>query len=175
MLISRFHSNKFVSYACVCVYVCVRMCVCTLALVCAYLCACAYRVRVCSLSRKNICCTFYTILCNFLFIVLKYCTNKGILCNKQPYILPNLLKINALQHFYYYCFSNLLIFKHLQIIFVFSQKSCSNTCVFQTFVIPLQRQTKGMTNKTKVTFYVPRIILHITLKGRHKRFNKLNV
>lgn len=142
MLISRFHSNKFVSYACVCVYVCVRMCVCTLALVCAYLCACAYRVRVCSLSRKNICCTFYTILCNFLFIVLKYCTNKGILCNKQPYILPNLLKIDALQHFYYYCFSNLLIFKHLQIIFVFSQKK-----LFKYLCIPNICYTFATSNK----------------------------
>lgn len=82
LLISCFHSNKFVSYACVCVYVCVRMCVCTLALVCAYLCACAYRVGVRSISRKNIDCTFYSILCNFLFIALNYCTYKAILCNK---------------------------------------------------------------------------------------------
>ena len=53
LLISCFHSNKIVLYACVCVYVCVRMCVCTLALVCAYPCvpvrlcvSCAYAFHI---------------------------------------------------------------------------------------------------------------------------------
>nr|DAO03193.1 MAG TPA: hypothetical protein [Caudoviricetes sp.] len=58
----------------------VRVCMC--APVCACLCTCAYRVRVRSIIKKNIDCTFYPILCNFLFISLKYCTNKAILCNK---------------------------------------------------------------------------------------------
>ena len=103
----------------------------------------------CSISRKIIDCTLFVILCNFLFIVLFYCTFPVILCNKIAIIFANLLNINTLSAFIIHHFCNLLIFKYLQIIFVFSQKKLLKCFVVSNIVLTFATSNKRNGNVTK--------------------------